>query len=136
MPHSTISPSMSRVPNKFPDENKPMALRTSLEAFPELDLQQGLHSSSGNGFMNSPSPLDRWQARRDSSLQRSGGRGHGRQKSLSDAFKTIRNRKASVTADIHEIGDALRAPVSWKLIVCIPFLQSERPKTDGCRFSV
>lgn len=44
-------------------------------------------------------------------------RGHGRQKSLSDAFRTIRTRKGSVSQNAHEIADALRAPVSPKLVV-------------------
>jgi len=135
MPHSTRAPSVSRVATKFPIENKSMAPRTSLEAFPELDIQQGPYLNNGNGFVNSPLPLDRWQARRDSSLQRSAGRGHSRQKSLSDAFRTIRARKASVSADIHEIGDALKAPVSWKLIVGNHFSTS-RANADTCRHSV
>lgn len=52
-------------------------------------------------------------------------RGHGRQKSLSDAFRTIRTRKGSVSQNAHEIADALRAPVSPKLVVC---LHSPNPK--------
>ena len=47
-----------------------------------------------------------------------GGRPHGRQKSLSDAFRTIRTRRASVSANAQEIAEALKAPVSPKLIVC------------------
>ncbi|EFY85901.1 hypothetical protein J3459_015123 [Metarhizium acridum] len=44
-------------------------------------------------------------------------RGHGRQKSLSDAIRTIRTRKGSVSQNAHEIADALRAPVSPKLVI-------------------
>ena len=43
--------------------------------------------------------------------------GHGRQKSLSDAIRTIRTRHGSVSQNAHEIADALKAPVSPKLIV-------------------
>jgi solute carrier family 35, member E1 len=46
-----------------------------------------------------------------------GGASYGRQKSLSDAFRTIRTRRASVGANAHEIAEALKAPVSPKLIV-------------------
>ena len=42
---------------------------------------------------------------------------HTRQKSLSDAIRTIRTRKGSVSANAHEIADALKAPVSVRLIV-------------------
>ena len=109
-----------------------MAPRTSIEAFPELDAQEGPYLSNGTGFANSSTPLDRWQVRRDSSLQRSAAtRGHKRQKSLSDAFRTIRNRKGSVSADIHEIGDALKAPVSWKLIVRSPFVSLDSNADAG-----
>ncbi|OAA44340.1 hypothetical protein NOR_04068 [Metarhizium rileyi] len=44
-------------------------------------------------------------------------RGRGRQKSLSDAIRTIRTRKGSVSQNAHEIADALRAPVSPRLVV-------------------
>lgn len=46
-------------------------------------------------------------------------RGHGRQKSIGDAIRTIRTRRGSVSQNAHEIADALRAPVSPKLVVCI-----------------
>jgi hypothetical protein len=140
MPHSTTERASSAtrgVPTfKFPHETKPTALRTSMEQFPQLDTQQvqSPYLNNGNGFVNSPSPLDRWQSRRDSTLrgsswangQTTGGRAHGRQKSLSDAFKIIRNRRGSVSANVQEIGDALKAPVSPKLVVRkSPFFSKE-----------
>lgn len=39
---------------------------------------------------------------------------------MTDAFRTIRTRKGSVNANINEISDALKAPVSPKLIVRLP----------------
>ncbi|GAW15845.1 hypothetical protein ANO14919_052670 [Xylariales sp. No.14919] len=51
--------------------------------------------------------------------------GHGRQKSIGEAFRTIRERRGSVSQNAHEIADALRAPVSAKLIVlCIMWYMS------------
>lgn len=44
-------------------------------------------------------------------------RGHGKQKSISEAIRNIRDRNGSVSQNAHEIADALRAPVSGKLIV-------------------
>lgn len=67
---------------------------------------------------------ERWQARRDSRARFANGAAHGpttrhgRQKSLSEAIRTIRTRKASVSQNAHEIADALKAPVSPTLIVC------------------
>ncbi|KAK5988689.1 Putative transporter C83.11 [Cladobotryum mycophilum] len=64
----------------------------------------GIGNGNGNGFLNaSPWPVS--------------GRGHGRQKSLSDAFRTIRTRNGSISQNAHEIADALRAPVSPKLVI-------------------
>ncbi|KAI9735135.1 MAG: suppressor of loss of ypt1 [Cirrosporium novae-zelandiae] len=73
---------------------------------------------------------DLWQARKDnhtrrsiSSIRGSGGR-HTRQ-SLSDAFNTIRARRGSISANAHEIADALKAPISIKLILlCVVWYTS------------
>lgn len=67
---------------------------------------------------------DRWQHKRDNHVAWGNGqvkgppRSHSRQPSLSDAIRTIRTRKGSVSANAHEIAEALKAPVSIKLIVC------------------
>lgn len=66
---------------------------------------------------------DRWPGRRDQGLDGQGRRfhsagKHGRQKSLSEAIRIVRTRRASVTQNAAEIADALRAPVSIKLVVC------------------
>lgn len=136
MPHSTRDPSQTRVQSfKFPGDNR-MALRTSMEPFPDhvepMDGSPYTTSSTGtnsNGYTVSPVTDERWVPRRENHLKGSswanaststGGR-HGRQKSLSEAFRTIRTRRASVGANVQEIGDALRAPVSPMLIVCNSF---------------
>ena len=74
---------------------------------------------------NSGAPTERWQPRKDqrngyvngSAHNHSTRTGHGRQKSLSEALRTIRTRKGSVSQNAHEIAEALKAPVSLKLIV-------------------
>ena len=69
---------------------------------------------------------ERRAVRKDNSYRWANGhangtaRGHGRQKSLSDAIKTIRSRKGSVSANAQEIAEALKAPVSIKLVVRYP----------------
>jgi solute carrier family 35 protein E1 len=127
------------------DTNK---ARSSMEKFPDhvepLDGQPPyMYSMSptiaGNGYANGPPAVDRWQPRRDSAFRgtswnasaSTGGRGHGRQKSLSDAFHTIRTRKASVSANVHEISDALKAPVSPRLIVRNSQIPQNIPHTDA-----
>ena len=111
----------------------------SKERFPDLDHSQpGTYlaaygeSDDGATMSRTPSPAktngtvcnDRWQPRKDHQLawgnghiNVSGPRGHSRQKSLSEAFRTIRNRRASVSENAHEIAEALKAPISYKVIV-------------------
>lgn len=138
MPHSTRGPSPGRIAQtsfKFPGDTKASS-RTSMEKFPDLDTsdtfdqydgQHSYNSRNSNGYPGGgPPPVDRWQAQRNGRMrgdswtngESSNGRGHRKQKSLSDAFKTIKSRKGSMSANVHEISDALKAPVSPKLIVC------------------
>jgi len=129
MPHSTrySTTGSSRL---NPGEMK-TTVRTSMEKFPDLILDGSaqMYSSpataSGNGNSINGSSGDQWQTRKDSARWGqdqtfTGHKGHSRQKSLSDAFRTIRTRKGSVSANVHEISDALKAPVSPKLVVCTP----------------
>lgn len=138
MPHSTRGPSPGRIAQtsfKFPSDTKATS-RTSMEKFPDLDTsdtfdqydgQTPYNSRKSNGYpTGGPPPLDRWQSQRNGRMrgdswtngESSSGRGHQKQKSISEAFKTIKTRRGSMSANVHEISDALKAPVSPKLIVC------------------
>jgi solute carrier family 35 protein E1 len=85
---------------------------------------------------------DRWQPWKEQRFGHVNGAAHGpstkhgRQKSLSEAFRTIRTRKASVSQNAHEIADALKAPVSPRLIVGGHVWHTEEGVADGCRRSV
>lgn len=80
-----------------------------------------------NGGSFSTAGLDRWQSRRDNSTKgvrwgasatSSPSNGHARgQKSISQALQNIRGRSGSVAQNAHELADALKAPVSPRLIV-------------------
>ena len=139
MPHSTRATSATRVSNfKFPGDTNKTTMRSSMEQFPDhvepVDVQTPYRYSAsparnGNGYQHGAQSVDCWQPRRDSGVRGNAwgngapstvGRGHDRQKSLSEAFRTIRGRGASVSANVHEIGDALKAPVSPKLVVRNP----------------
>jgi len=80
-------------------------------------------SPNPSGARNGSATADRWRPRRDSSVHWGNGTAqpngprHGRQKSLSEAIRTIRTRRASVSANAHELADALKAPISPKVIV-------------------
>lgn len=70
---------------------------------------------------------ERWQPKKGGHLEWGSGlvnvagprSGHGRQKSIGEAIRTIRTRKGSVSANAHEIADSLKAPVSVKLVVSV-----------------
>lgn len=111
------------------------------EKFPDFDrshfgdyLATYDEKDEGATVSRTPSPAkangsvrnERWQPRKDNHLIWGNGHinvsrpreyGHARQKSLSDAFRTIRNRRASVSENAHEIAEALKAPVSVRTIV-------------------
>jgi solute carrier family 35 protein E1 len=116
-----------------------------LEKFPDLDVHDasapgygngaavGKLNGAANGFAPPPTlpPVDQWKARKDvsgsslrwnSSASNSAPNGHGhgrhsRQKSLGEALRTIRTRSGSTSQNVHEIADALKAPISPMLIV-------------------
>jgi solute carrier family 35 protein E1 len=90
-------------PDRGSSSNPPLTLRQSLEA-----------DSAGPRFQ----PPFNWQARRSSRAPPGGARrGHGRQRSLSEAIQVIRGRNGSMSQNAAEIADALKAPVSPRLVV-------------------
>lgn len=120
----------------------------ALEKFPELDvhdtadLDYAASSLKPNGLSTTtslPPPGDQWKARKDHSGSHSSrwnggvastqspygngnshGHGHSRQKSLGEALRTIRTRSGSTSQNVHEIADALKAPVSPMLVfLCV-----------------
>ncbi|KAK4100992.1 TPT-domain-containing protein [Parathielavia hyrcaniae] len=104
------------------------------EKFPDFDdghlfptgqtpAQRWQQNGFANGNGNAASP-GRWHARRDSRVKWaprdpiSGSSGHGRMSSISNTVH--RMRSASMSQNAHEIAEALRAPVSWRLIaLCV-----------------
>lgn len=143
MPHSTSSGSEQRAPSQnrakgHNDHSADSHEEAAIEKFPDFESSsfytsstiQGRPSSGQNGYVNGGMSLsgDLWRPRRDSSAPRGGKlgasgqpgqqfRGHSRQKSINEALRNIRARGGSVSQNAHEIADALRAPVSPKLIV-------------------
>ncbi|KAF2097455.1 ER to Golgi transport protein-like protein [Rhizodiscina lignyota] len=101
------------------------------EQFPPFDERAGRTSStSPNGLYADGYPGsgtgERWTPRREpvwgngtvhtGATVHTGGTRHGRQKSLSEAIRTIRGRHGSMSANAQELAEALKAPVSPKLI--------------------
>lgn len=109
----------------------PNDVRTSHERFPSFD-----HATPPNLPLNSnavaespqeltPGPVPngefRWPPRRMSQRLHNARPGgvytHRHRRSVSDAFHRIRTRQGSVSENAQELAQALKAPVSYKLIV-------------------
>ena len=123
------SSSSSPQTTKFPDydfHQSPVAREheTIFEEEPDSQSQQLLPRTTNPSKTNGSAHGDRWAAYKENSHGRANGhigvgarRGHNRQKSLSDAIRTINSRRGSVSANAQEIAEALKAPVSYTLIV-------------------
>lgn len=115
--------------DKFPDRTDSPSLRgLNIRAMSPGGLNGYGIGLNGGAHLNA----DRWLPRTDTSkgvrfgsvpsttTPRTGGlaNGHARQKSIGEAFRTIKRRRGSVGQNAHELADALRAPISPRLIVC------------------
>lgn len=113
------------------------------EKFPDFDaasLGPGTttqrHAGHVSGSEASP-PNEGWTPRRAShgiwsatdDQAKAGAYGHRRQRSITSAIRHLRS--GSVSQNAHEIADALRAPISYKLIVCSPWRLLEWPARLG-----
>ncbi len=143
MPHSTESTTTTIHRRDYLRNTATGTKKNQMEKFPEIDTsfvgQPEDTILSANRFDKTPQtatlPLEAWHRKAERAPLPSTWRGqiqpndlrgngyappirkHGRQKSLSDAFNTIRTRKGSISANAHEIADALKVPVSQTLIV-------------------
>lgn len=118
--------STSSTREKFPDLDPSVNFSSDL-----LRSQHGQDLAKSSAQATSPSKMNgmaqtaSWQTQREGHLTWGEGslniagprRQHGRQKSLSDAIRTIRGRRASVSENAHELAEALKAPLSVKLTV-------------------
>ena len=82
---------------------------------PAAITESPLETTSSNSVV----PEYKWPARRGSQTLRNGrASGHKSRRSVSDAFSKLRTRQGSVSENAQELAEALKAPVSYKLIVC------------------
>lgn len=117
MPHSTTATAIaaSSEGKRLSFDSRP----SMFERFPDHDESistPGLNNQRWLPRIDSGITMDGpWKGRRHTGVSR-----HSRQPSLSDALKTMSSGHGSVTSNAHEIADALKAPVSPKLVsLCI-----------------
>lgn len=102
---------------KFPDFDPGHNFLNTQSSGQQRWQQNGFPSTNGDASQSS-----RWHARRDSRVKWaprepiSGSSSHSKTSSISNAVH--RMRSASMGQNAHELAEALRAPFSWKLIVC------------------
>jgi solute carrier family 35 protein E1 len=125
VPHATTAAERRSSSSRFPD-----FISDPLE-FPEDAISEDISRGPSPGPLPNGLPAglhssERWPARKDSNARSwaswaSNGRADknrkGRQKSLSEAIRTVRERKMSISQNAHEIAESLKAPVSFKLVV-------------------
>ena len=120
---------------KFPDFDPSIGVREYLTIQEEQEEEEerkgwerdgkSLANASNRSRPNGVLHSERWAPRKDfhhawaNGTATGGLRGHIRQKSLADAIRTISSRMGSVSANAQEIAEALKAPISVKLVVCI-----------------
>ncbi|KAF2165208.1 hypothetical protein M409DRAFT_67469 [Zasmidium cellare ATCC 36951] len=114
---------------KFPDFNNDHAVEF------EEDEEDGISRGPSprplpNGLPPGLHSSERWPPRKETSLRswaswaangKLGGTRPNRQKSLGEAIKTVRTRKASISQNAHEIAESLKAPVSLRLVLLCSF---------------
>ena len=101
------------------------------ERFPSLD------EARANGHLHQvASPVEitptqatadryKWPARKSNQMVRENGRipgthTHRPRRSVSDAIRNLRERRGSVSENAQELAEALKAPVSYRLVVRSP----------------
>ena len=121
--HSTLPTLKPPSPQAVVSPPKP-----DFERFPSLD------ETRVNGHIHQiASPVEitptqgipdryKWPARKSSQMIRDNGRTpglstHRPRRSVSDAFRNLRTRRGSVSESAQELAEALKAPVSYRLIV-------------------
>lgn len=103
------------------------SMTSPIDKFPPFsDEPYNTAAGSGEPQLSSTityTPQDIWEPRKAGASSREHGNGstrvsrHRPRKSISEAISTIRTRNASVSANAQELAQALRAPVSYQLIV-------------------
>ncbi|KAI9703923.1 MAG: suppressor of loss of ypt1 [Bogoriella megaspora] len=113
--HERRSSSQVRVPTtKFPDFSQ-----EQIDEYAQTAEERETRTPSPGPLPSAQKlhSFQRWQTRREGGVSWTNGHTHTKRKSLSEALHNVRTRRQSVSQNAHEIADALKAPVSMKLVV-------------------
>lgn len=88
------------------------------------DISRGSSPSHANGSAAGLHSSKRWPARKQTAPEKWStmmtGPSRKHQKSLGEAIRTVRTRNMSMSEKTHEIAESLKAPISFRLVVCTP----------------
>jgi solute carrier family 35, member E1 len=140
---TVLSPSPTRL--SFPPlpPHRPSPSRQSMdnakEQFPPYeDLRPDFKPNTviNSSPSTTSSPVGPWPARRSSPSGRDtkklgGLHRHRPKRSVGEAFDNFRQRRGSISANTQDLAEALRAPISYKLIVSLFIIP---PWTSGCSY--
>lgn len=115
-PHSAVSETANERFPSFEDET----WRASLAQITESPLEASAPIV----------PEYRWPVR-SNSQRTNRGAGHKHRRSVSEALNNFRTRQGSVSENAHELAEALKAPISYKLIVSETGLCCETTDMSG-----
>ena len=105
-----LDASKDEEPSNKHDESE-TSRRGSVRTLSPARTKGVLHSERGQAPWK-----DNYLAWGDGHLNVASPRQHSRHRSLSDALRNIRTRKASISENAHEIAEALKAPISLKIL--------------------
>lgn len=98
-------------------DSSPHAQSSPIDAFPAFVDETPEATTNGKPQEEQNGHDHTWQPRKAGYKPASK---HRPRKSISETITTIRKRNASMSANAHDIAEALKAPVSYKLIVREP----------------
>lgn len=130
MTATTIMPpgvDSQNVTQRSTSPNTAVRASTDNERFPSFDFSA--QPPPGLPISESPAearPIEyKWPSRRASQripVRQGNAPSHRQKRSLSDALAKFRNRQGSVSENAQELAEALKAPISYRLIVSAQFL--------------
>ena len=114
------------------------------EKFPSFEdsrLEEKVHAVISPRQVSSPvnpPSVNNWPVRKSSqtSWENRNGGGlykHRPRKSVTEAFDNLRQRRGSISANTHELAEALKAPISYKLIVRAILFEFRKASTVNIR---
>ena len=109
------------------DSSSDQPMASPLDKFPAFEESPVSTTNDPNSHLSPQdvryTPEEYWQPRKNGHISWDRPNGapppskHRPRKSISEAITTIKTRNASVSVNAHELADALKAPISYRLIV-------------------